>query len=194
MPGIESASRSAAAPTTRARLIAAAAVAFNSSGYLDTDSNKIARAAGFAPQTFYRHFNDKLDIFIAVYERWLAEEFAAIRLIAETTGDPAAIAAAVLDHHVQWRLFRRSLRMLAAENDRVRTARAESRRRQIASLARLDSNAGRPVAEIAAALLAVERLCDALAEGEFADLGIQDASLTAPLTAAVRLTRAPPPH
>ena len=61
--------------STRERLVEAAADAFNAHGFHGTDTNKIARAAGFAPQTFYRHFEDKLAIFIAVYEAWRQHGF-----------------------------------------------------------------------------------------------------------------------
>ena len=45
------------AGATRERLIRAALRAFGRGGFQGTDSNRIARAAGFAPQTFYRWFD-----------------------------------------------------------------------------------------------------------------------------------------
>ena len=36
------------------------------------------RRAGYAPQTFYRHFTDKVDILLAVYADWVAEERKAV--------------------------------------------------------------------------------------------------------------------
>ena len=45
---------------TRERLVAAAAAVFNRDGYHGTDSNRLARAAGYAPATFYKHFPDCL--------------------------------------------------------------------------------------------------------------------------------------
>lgn len=187
---------------TRAALVDAAAGTFNDAGYHGTDTNRIARAAGFAPQTFYRHFRDKLDVFLAVYERWQAEERTAIatavRRVADDEADAAgarapatedAIVRAVLEHHVRWRGFRRSLRFLAVEDAEARKARAFSRERQIADLARLPGNAGRPRAELLAALLAVERLCDAAAEGELADSGLTEAEVLAVVRAAVRACR-----
>lgn len=159
---------------TRQRLIAAAAEAFNSHGFHGTDSNRIARAAGYAPQTFYRHFTDKTDIFIRVYERWQADEqrnlAEAIR--AAPRGRPRSLAAAavMIAAHRRWAGFRRSLRLLAVEDARVRAARAESRRRQLAP-------AG-PEApdwpERVAALLTIERLCDAIADAEIDDLGVPE--------------------
>lgn len=177
---------------TRQQLIDAAAAAFNTAGYFATDTNRIARAAGFAPQTFYRHFADKMDIFLAVYAGWQAAEFEAIRKASGKSAKAEAVSAAVLSHHLEWRIFRRSLRMLAVEDERARKARAESRARQIERLAKLTPNAGRPAADIAAALLTVERLCDALADEEFADLGLARETLMPALTRAVSLTLSPP--
>jgi AcrR family transcriptional regulator len=157
---------------TRERLIEAAAGAFNAHGFHGTDTNKIARAAGFAPQTFYRHFADKLAVFIAVYEAWQDSERAAVRASAREADPDAAIARASVAHHRDWRGFRRSLRLLAVEEPRIRAARAESRERQLADLAKAPGNKGRTKAELAAALLKVERICDALADDELADLGL----------------------
>src|SRR5262245_38634771 len=63
---------------TRARLVAVAARTFNRDGYHGTDSNRLARAAGYAPGTFYKHFPDKRAIFVAAYESWVAAEWRAI--------------------------------------------------------------------------------------------------------------------
>src|SRR4051812_9867208 len=57
-------------PVTRERgagreaLLEAARAEFDESGFEGTDTNRIARRAGYAPQTFYRHFTDKTAIFI----------------------------------------------------------------------------------------------------------------------------------
>lgn len=150
----------------------AAAAAFNAHGYHGTDSNKIARSAGFAPQTFYRHFPDKLAIFIAVYEAWQASEREAVRAAAREADPDFAIARASVAHHRGWRGFRRSLRLLALEEPRIRAARAGSRAGQLADLAKAPGNRGRSKADLMAALLKVERVCDALADDEFADLSI----------------------
>src|ERR1700761_8551817 len=59
---------------TSARLIEAAAREFAECGFEGTDTNKIARRAGFAPQTLYRWFDDKTAIFLAVYSKWVREQ------------------------------------------------------------------------------------------------------------------------
>src|ERR1700757_408625 len=63
---------------TRSRLVAAAGKLFNSVGYFGTDSNRIAREAGYAPGTFYVHFADKREIFLEVYRGWVDSEWRAI--------------------------------------------------------------------------------------------------------------------
>ena len=63
---------------TRSNLVAAAAKLFNSVGYYGTNSNRIARQAGYAPGTFYVHFADKLEIFLEVYRGWVESEWQAI--------------------------------------------------------------------------------------------------------------------
>src|ERR1700757_2350528 len=94
--------------TTSARLLHAAALEFNEQGFGGTDTNKIARRAGFAPQTFYRWFQDKVEIFIKTYERWRHEEFAAInKLLAENASD-IRLARAIVAHHKAYLVFRRS--------------------------------------------------------------------------------------
>jgi AcrR family transcriptional regulator len=173
-------------------LITAAGEAFNTAGYFGTDTNRIARQAGFAPQTFYRHFTDKLEIFLAVYERWRADEAAAIAAaIKRRPGNARASAAAtaIIQHHRDWAMFRRSLRLLAVEEPRVRVARAAGREAQLAALGALPANAGRSKVERAAALLTVERLCDALADGEPQDLGIKDSHWIALVAKAVAAAR-----
>src|SRR5580704_19746671 len=98
---------------TRRALIEAAARIFNSDGYHGTDSNRIAREAGYAPGTFYVHFPDKLAIFLDVYENWVSAEWSSIEAILKSGGSTRAIrmrlSRAVLEHHRKWRTFRASL-------------------------------------------------------------------------------------
>ncbi|ODT88376.1 TetR/AcrR family transcriptional regulator [Phenylobacterium sp. SCN 70-31] len=175
----------AGAAGTHDRLLAAAAREFNTVGFYGTNTNKIARAAGFAPQTFYRHFEDKTDAFIAVYGAWQAQERGAVGKAVRSQGGAAAIARGVLQHHVDWRIFRRSLRLLAVEDARVRRARRGSREQQVEALERLPANTGRPRWSLYAALLTIERLCDAAADGELEDLGVDGSEAIAAIAAAI---------
>uniref|UniRef100_UPI0037BFCD60 TetR/AcrR family transcriptional regulator n=1 Tax=Aquidulcibacter sp. TaxID=2052990 RepID=UPI0037BFCD60 len=94
----------------RAELLKAAQSEFEEQGYDGTQTNAIARRAGYAPQTFYRHFPDKKAIFLAIYLEWAEAEAQALAK-AETV---SAMMEALLDHHVLHRVFRRSLRHLSA--------------------------------------------------------------------------------
>ena len=58
------------------------------------------------------------------------------------------------------------------ENKIVRAARARSRLNQIEYVKSLSPNVARDDASLAAMLLQTERLADALAEGEFRDMGL----------------------
>src|SRR6185437_7209915 len=93
---------------------------------------------------------------------------------AETAAKLVAAAAREFNHHRNYRLFRRSLRQLTLENEAVRKARTESRLRHIEQTRRWAGAGARPAAEIAALVLQMERLCDAAAEGELAELGVDE--------------------
>ncbi|WP_437522322.1 TetR/AcrR family transcriptional regulator [Sorangium sp. So ce726] len=160
---------------TRRRLIAAAGVVFNRDGYAGTDSNRIAREAGYSPGTFYKHFADKKEIFIAAYVEWVCGEWAEIgRILGEDLPPREAartVVAAVVDLHHRWRGLRRSLRALVGEDADIRQAYVAERARQLDTMARLAGGAGGR-AEDALLLYLVERTADALADGEPAALGV----------------------
>jgi len=164
---------------TRRALIEAAAGIFNSAGYHGTDSNRIAREAGYAPGTFYVHFPDKLAIFLEVYKNWVSDEWSSIEAILKSGASARAIrrrlSHAVLEHHLTWRRFRASLRALSATDARVHAARVASRSRQIEIMTRLIRARGTPVpsrAAMLAQLLIAEALCDAVADGDTKTLGV----------------------
>src|SRR5215471_8556601 len=77
---------------TRGRLIAAAADLFNRSGYYGTDSNRIAQAAGYSTGVFYKHFKDKREVFLAVYEQWSIAEWKKVATIMSSGGSDREIA------------------------------------------------------------------------------------------------------
>lgn len=156
---------------TRAALLEAARLEFEDPGYDATHTNRIAARAGFAPQTFYRHFPGKAAIFLAVYQHWTERELDLL----EAAQDAAGAAAVLIASHRASLNFRRALRALSLADPAVRAARAESRRRQIERLmARFPHLAGRDFPGLLADLLTLERLSDACAEGEFRDLGVSE--------------------
>jgi AcrR family transcriptional regulator len=167
----------------RRALIEAARLEFEELGYDGTNSNTIAKRAGFAPQTFYRHFKDKRAIFLAVYAGWVEAE--ADSLAHATSA--RAFAQAIIDHHCRHKVFRRSLRRLTVEDAEVGAARAASRLAQVKALAGVNEKfAARPLGQQVAMLLNVERLCDAIADGEFAAMGIPEAEARANAVRAIR--------
>ena len=159
---------------TNARLIAAAAKEFNQRGFDGTDTNRIARRAGFAPQTFYRWFRDKIEVFLAVYRAWEDEERTMLSKLLARKAPASELVDAAVQHHKAYKVFRRSLRSLSLENPKVRKARAESRKRQIEQIKQWVAPAKPSSADVATILLQMERLSDAVAEGEFGDLGLED--------------------
>lgn len=177
---------------TRTRLIAAAATEFNRLGFHGTDSNRLARAAGYAPGTFYKHFPDKRALFLAVYADWVTREWAEVGAIVQAGGTPKAVAAAVVAHvlalHRRWRGMRASLRALVVADADARAFYRAQRRRQLALFAALRGDtpptAGGRV-EDAMLLYTLERVCDAAADGELRDLGLAVPEVTRWLEARV---------
>ena len=166
--------QASSATSTAGLLVAAAMAEFNEHGFSGTDTNRIARRAGFAPQTFYRWFKDKIEIFVACYRAWEDEETEALQALFERDAPSAALVEAGVAHHRRYLMFRRSLRQLSLDHPVVRAARAESRLRLIG---RIRAWSGRP--ELSLEVLSVrqfqfERLTDAVAEGEFADMGLTE--------------------
>lgn len=174
---------------TKEKLIDAAIREFKTHGYGGTDTNRIAARAGFAPQTFYRHFRDKLEIFLAVYRRWEDEEGAVVASLVEKRAGAAALADAIVAHHRAYLMFRRSLRALSVEHPGVRKARAQSRLRQIENTIRITGMGSKDA--LAPVLFQIERLSDAIAEGEIADLGANEATARAALAQLLSELRSP---
>ena len=101
-------------------------------------------------------------------------------LVLSEPGDPSAarrrFAEAVLGHHRRWRVFRASLRALYATDAEVHEARLAQRARQIAQTERLlAAKADR--AAILTSMLLFEALCDSIADGDIAALGVEEAPL-----------------
>jgi AcrR family transcriptional regulator len=177
---------------TRARLVAVAADVMNRVGYFGTDSNALARAAGYAPAIFYRHFPDKRAILLAAYARWVATEWEEIGTILRAdaaTPDPGPRAARIaarlvpwiVAHHRRWYGLRASVLALAVTDPVVRRTYLAQRRGQLDLLR--DLRGGRPAADAretdAVLLFTFERTCDALAGGAAVPLGLRPARLEA---------------
>jgi AcrR family transcriptional regulator len=182
---------------TRARLVAAAAAIFNRDGYHGTDSNRIARAAGYAAGTFYKHFADKREILLAAYAAWVTSEWAEIERELERRAPPGEAASRILEqvlrHHVRWRGLRRALAALVAEDAAARRFHREQRRRQLDLLAALRRRAGAPARareRDAVDLFAMERVCDGIASGEVRELRLDRARVLGELRARIEASLA----
>lgn len=178
---------------TRERLLAAAAGLFNRVGYHGTDSNRIAEAAGYATGTFYKHFKDKREIFLAAYEAWVTSEWQAVSAELSTGNDPNAVARRLvmlsIDFHTRWRGLRASLLELVFSDAVVRRFYREQRRRQLDVMRNLRAKLGalpRSREEDAIHLYTTERTFDAFAHGELQDLGLDRETVIAAMIQRVR--------
>jgi AcrR family transcriptional regulator len=161
-------------------LVTAAAALFNRVGYNGTDSNRIAKEAGYAPGTFYKHFKDKRAVFLAAYERWVSGQWKAIEAELADVSDRAATARRLvelsIEFHSKWRGLRASLMELVLTDGEVRRFYRVQRRRQFDLIQRLRLQIGAPLGcreEDAIHLFTTERVYDALAQGDVEALGLK---------------------
>jgi AcrR family transcriptional regulator len=176
---------------TRTRLVDAAALEFNERGFAGTDTNRIARRAGFAPQTFYRSFANKTEIFIAAYRAWEDTERTLLNDLLARRAASKQLVEAVAAHHRAHRIFRRSLRQLSLDDPDVRRARSDSRRRQLEQIRAWQQRPDADLESLAVTLLTMERLADALAEDEFEDLGLRPRAVENALAEIIDALRNP---
>jgi AcrR family transcriptional regulator len=174
---------------TATRLLQAAMAEFIESGYAGTDTNRIARRAGFAPQTFYRWFADKTAILIEVLHVWEEVEQAVLQSLMDDQDTPVLqLAQACVENIRPFLTFRRNLRAVASTHADIRAARAASRRRLLAHLAQRHPQQDK--AQLAAWLVQFEQLSEAIAEGDFEDLDAPDDAAMAALAGLIEALRA----
>ena len=169
---------------TRERLITAAASQFNRFGFHGTDSNSIAKEAGYATGTFYKHFGDKREVFLAAYERWLAaqwkevdDELSQIKNAEQTARRLVALA---IRFHTEWRGLRASLMELVFSDPEVRRFFRKQRRRQLDHIVELRSRFALPPQtseQDAIFMCLTERVYDAIGQGEIQSLGLDQAAV-----------------
>jgi AcrR family transcriptional regulator len=169
---------------TRERIIAAAARLFNRLGYHGTDSNRIAKEAGYATGTFYKHFQDKREVFLAVYERWVTDEWRAIdaELRQGTARREAAerIVELCIEFHTEWRGLRASLMELIFSDAEARKFFRKQRRRQLDFITKLREQLSlrpRTREQDAIHLFTTERVYDAIGQGEIDALGLDESAI-----------------
>ena len=166
---------------TRARLIRTAAQVFNEVPYWETDSNQIAKAAGYSTGTFYRHFKDKREIFIAAYREFVSEEWSSIEANLSPAQTPEqsidGAAEALVGHHRKWRVFRGNLRALVTYDEELRQLTLELRREQLQRMSIVRRAMGakdRPLSSDVIHAMMFERVCDAIADDDFKHLGCSE--------------------
>src|SRR5215471_1649539 len=164
---------------TRGRLLSAAADLFNREGFYRTDSNEIAKAAGYSTGVFYKHFKDKREIFLAAYEEWSIAEWKQVATIMSSGGSDGEIARQLvlmfIDMHTEWRGLLASLRQLVFTDATVRRFHRRQRKRQLDRIAELRANRRlrpRRREQDLVYLWTTERAFDAIAQGEVRDLGL----------------------
>src|SRR5262249_31761529 len=123
-------------------------------------------------------------------QAWVTAEWSAIDRMLRQPGDAHALATRIVDlvlaHHRRWRGLRATLRALVTRDRVVRTFYRRQRRRQLHLLAALRPGGGRrPRADDAILLYTLDRICDALADGELADLGVEARPVVARLAEIV---------
>lgn len=165
---------------TRERIIVAAARQFNRLGYHGTDSNCIAKEAGYAAGTFYKHFRDKREVFLAVYERWVATEWRAISDELPRRMKPRDTARRLVElnikFHIEWRGLRASLMELVFSDPEARKFFRKQRLRQLDYMAEIRARLGLPQRsreQDAIHLFTTERIFDAIGQGEIEALGLR---------------------
>lgn len=103
--------RSRAALTQRERIVRAVGQLVAESGYQTLSIPKISATAGTSNQTFYEHFNNKLEAFLTVFDVSLSAGLLAATEAFEAAGDtPSAVGAAIralLEHIATDELFAR---------------------------------------------------------------------------------------
>jgi AcrR family transcriptional regulator len=173
--------------------VRAATAIFERDGFEHTNSNVIARAAGYSPGTFYKHFADKKEIFLAAHSEWVRDKWRgigdAIRQEGALPERAAAAVRVIIERHRAWRGFRADLRALTARDREVRHADAKERKAQLRGLTALG---GVSLEEDVLLMLTIERVADAIVTDEAALLGADEKRLVQALAdlLARRLSRA----
>lgn len=157
---------------TRTRLLEAAMSEFIEVGYAGTDTNRIARRAGYAPQTFYRWFKDKAAVMTEVLAVWDEAEAAMWQAVIEDKHLTAVeLAESFVDNIRPFLIFRLNLRAVLQQVPDIAARRPQGRRPLVQTLSPLV--AGHLDQETLGSLLVqIDQLGEAIARGDLADLGL----------------------
>lgn len=158
---------------TRTRLLEAAMSEFIEAGYAGTDTNRIARRAGFAPQTFYRWFKDKAAVMAEVMAVWDEAEIAMWQAVVQDQHLTAPeLAESLVDNLNPFLTFRLNLRAVLQQVPDIAARRAQGRRRLMETLAPLvEAHLDRE--QLGSLLVQIDQLGEAIARGDLAELGLK---------------------
>ncbi|MFN9726951.1 TetR/AcrR family transcriptional regulator [Acidovorax sp.] len=185
----------------RASLVDAAAMEIREVGWFATSTNRIAARAGLSSGVFYNYFSDKVEVLLAVYERWVSQEWAMVR---EVFGEPGLgareridrLVPLLIEHHSEWSRLRHALAVLARDDERVHKARLQSRINQIDEVVRLIGrrSSAKLRTAVAIRLMMFEAVADAIAAGDADAMILDRRTLSEELASSliVLLMRPPP--
>jgi AcrR family transcriptional regulator len=185
----------------RASLVDAAAMEIREVGWFATSTNRIAARAGLSSGVFYNYFSDKVEVLLAVYERWVSQEWAMVR---EVFGEPGLgareridrLVPLLIEHHSAWSRLRHALAVLARDDERVHKARLQSRINQIDEVVRLIGrrSSAKLRTAVAIRLMMFEAVADAIAAGDADAMILDRRTLSEELASSlmVLLMRPPP--
>jgi len=94
---------------TREALLDATADLVAERGFHSVGILEIGAAAGVSGSALYRHFANKQELLVALFDRVVDALLAGAREVAETTDDPAAALDALIDRHVAFAVRDRSI-------------------------------------------------------------------------------------
>ncbi len=176
----------------RSSLIDAAAAEIRESGWFATSTNRIAARADLSSGVFYNYFSDKVDVLLAVYERWVLEEWAMVRRV---FGEPGVgprqridrLVPLLIEHHAAWSRLRHALAVLTRDDERVRAARLQSRITQIDEVVRLVGrrSSAKLRAAVAIRLMMFEAVADAIAAGDADAMSLDRRTLSEELASSL---------
>ena len=179
---------------TAMRLVAAAILEFNERGYFHTDTNRIAKRAGFAPGTFYRYFADKKAILLAAYRDHVVRDWEELAGLVDGAGHVEDLLPrfvdTVLKRHRAWRGIRAGMRSLQHHDDEVMGCYRQQKRWQLLWIENMLGALGggpRTMEENYCFLVSFERICDSLANDEPRRLRLKRPRLRAYLEDLLRL-------
>lgn len=160
---------------TRTRLLEAAMSEFIEAGYGGTDTNRIARRAGFAPQTFYRWFKDKAAVMAEVMAVWDEAEIAMWQAVIQDQHlSLDDLAESFIDNLRPFLTFRLNLRTVQQQVPDIAAQRAQGRRRLMQALSTLVSHHHDPEA-LGSLLVQIDQFGEAIARGDLTELGLSGA-------------------